>query len=108
MNLYRGFLAILNKDEPHLSAVERYVEVASVLCMREWRRLPPIVSHIHLPILQAAQQIMELQEVCDFDIIFFLNSRTHFLTELGMSNSSRTHTKSNFNSRYEGDSQNLA
>lgn len=63
MNLYRGFLAILNKDEPHLSAVERYVEVASVLCMREWRRLPPIVSHIHLPILQAAQQIMELQEV---------------------------------------------
>lgn len=64
MNLYRGFLAILNKDEPHLSAVERYVEVASVLCMREWRRLPPIVSHIHLPILQAAQQIMELQEAC--------------------------------------------
>lgn len=30
--------------------------------MREWRRLPPIVSHIHLPILQSAQQIMELQE----------------------------------------------
>jgi transformation/transcription domain-associated protein len=30
--------------------------------MREWRRLPHIVSHIHLPLLQAAQQIMELQE----------------------------------------------
>lgn len=72
VNLYRGFLAILNKDEPHLSAVERYVEVASVLCMREWRRLPPIVSHIHLPILQAAQQIMELQEVSDvYSISFF-------------------------------------
>jgi len=30
--------------------------------MREWRRLPRIVSHVHLPLLQAAQQIMELQE----------------------------------------------
>lgn len=62
--MYRGFLAILNKDEQHLKSVERFVEVASVLCMREWRRLPAIVSHIHLPILQSAQQIMELQEAC--------------------------------------------
>lgn len=30
--------------------------------MREWRRIPHIVSHIHLPLLQAAQQIMELQK----------------------------------------------
>lgn len=64
VNLYRGFLAILNQEEQQLSSVERLVEVASVLCMREWRRLPSIVSHIHLPILQAAQQIMELQEAC--------------------------------------------
>lgn len=64
VNLYRGFLAILNSEDQHLSSVERYVEMASALCMREWRRLPPIVSHIHLPILQAAQQIMELQEAC--------------------------------------------
>lgn len=64
VNLYRGYLAILNQDEQHLASVERYVEIASVLCMREWRRLPHIVSHIHLPILQAAQQIMELQEAC--------------------------------------------
>ncbi|XP_058799221.1 transformation/transcription domain-associated protein [Phymastichus coffea] len=62
VNLYRGFLAICHTEEQHLSAVERYVELASGLCMREWRRLPHIVSHIHLPLLQAAQQIMELQE----------------------------------------------
>ena len=30
--------------------------------MREWKRLPRLVSHIHLPLLQAAQQVMELQE----------------------------------------------
>ncbi|XP_046480160.1 transformation/transcription domain-associated protein [Neodiprion pinetum] len=62
VNLYRGFLAICHGEDQHLSAVERYVELASGLCMREWRRLPHIVSHIHLPLLQAAQQIMELQE----------------------------------------------
>ncbi|XP_069681279.1 transformation/transcription domain-associated protein isoform X3 [Periplaneta americana] len=62
MNLYRGFLAICHPEEPHLNAVDRCVELASGLCMREWRRLPHIVSHIHLPLLQAAQQIMELQE----------------------------------------------
>ena len=62
VSLYRGYLAILNQEESqsHLSSVERYVEMASVYCMREWRRLPSIVSHIHLPILQASQQIMEV------------------------------------------------
>lgn len=62
VNLYRGFLAICHNEDQHLNAVERYVELASGLCMREWRRLPHVVSHIHLPLLQAAQQIMELQE----------------------------------------------
>ncbi|KAJ9592433.1 hypothetical protein L9F63_015849, partial [Diploptera punctata] len=62
VNLYRGFLAVSHTEEQHLSVVERYVEISSSLCMREWRRLPHIVSHIHLPLLQAAQQIMELQE----------------------------------------------
>ncbi|GAB1859196.1 Transformation/transcription domain-associated protein [Camponotus japonicus] len=62
INLYRGFLTLCNSEEQHLSIVERYVESASNLCMREWRRLPHIVSHVHQPLLQAAQQIMELQE----------------------------------------------
>ncbi|XP_055697058.1 transcription-associated protein 1 isoform X2 [Phlebotomus papatasi] len=62
VNLYRGFLTILNLEKQRLNSVETYVEMASKLCMREWRRLPHIVSHIHLPILQVAQQIMELQE----------------------------------------------
>lgn len=51
-----------SSEDQHLSTVERYVELASGLCMREWRRLPRIVSHVHQPLLQAAQQIMELQE----------------------------------------------
>ena len=64
INLYRGYLSICHPDDPHLSMVERYVEQASTLCMKEWRRLPHVVSHVHLPYLQAAQQVMELQEAC--------------------------------------------
>ncbi|XP_037947653.1 transcription-associated protein 1 isoform X2 [Teleopsis dalmanni] len=62
INLYKGFLAILYMEERQISNVDRYVEIASGLCMREWRRLPHIVSHMHLQYLQAAQQIMELHE----------------------------------------------
>ncbi|KAH8404548.1 hypothetical protein KR009_006495 [Drosophila setifemur] len=62
LNLYKGYLCILHQDEKQTGNVERYVEIASSLCIREWRRLPNIVSHIHLPYLQASQQIMELHE----------------------------------------------
>lgn len=51
-----------SSEDQHLSTIERYVELASTQCLREWRRLPRIVSHVHQPLLQAAQQIMELQE----------------------------------------------
>lgn len=64
INLYRGYLAICHPEEEHLKLVEKLVEAATVLCIREWKRLPHIVSHIHLPYLQAAQQVMELQEAC--------------------------------------------
>lgn len=64
VELYKGFLSICSpEDAQHGQAnIEKCVEKASASCMREWRRLPHIVSHIHLPYLQAAQQIMELQE----------------------------------------------
>uniref|UniRef100_A0A1A9ZHQ0 PIK-related kinase FAT domain-containing protein n=1 Tax=Glossina pallidipes TaxID=7398 RepID=A0A1A9ZHQ0_GLOPL len=59
VNLYRGFLAILHPEERQLCNVDKYVEIASGLCIREWHRLPHILSHIHL---QAAQQIIEIHE----------------------------------------------
>ena len=98
LHLYRGYLAICNPTEPDVqqlqqmqpqfSNVDRYVDIASTLCIKEWRRLPHIVSHIHLTyrkylfdviwknddttflhdsrfhsiLVQAAQQVMELHE----------------------------------------------
>ncbi|XP_017777683.1 PREDICTED: transformation/transcription domain-associated protein isoform X2 [Nicrophorus vespilloides] len=62
VTLYGGYLLICHPEERNLKLAERYVETASSMCLQEWRRLPYIVSHIHLQYLQAAQQIMELQE----------------------------------------------
>lgn len=56
-DLYKGFLAICHPEDTLLHLVERYVEQASVQCIKEWRKLPHIVSHVHIQLLQAAQQV---------------------------------------------------
>ncbi|CRK92144.1 CLUMA_CG005737, isoform A [Clunio marinus] len=61
LNLYNGYVAVLSQKENPVM-VGKHIELASLACLQEWRRLPNIVSHIHIPILQVAQQIMELQE----------------------------------------------
>nr|XP_018666778.1 transformation/transcription domain-associated protein isoform X1 [Ciona intestinalis]XP_018666779.1 transformation/transcription domain-associated protein isoform X2 [Ciona intestinalis] len=62
VNMYRGFLAICHPEEHQLNLIERMVDLASSQAIKEWKRIPRIVSHIHTPLLQAAQQIIELQE----------------------------------------------
>ena len=52
VNMYRGYLAICHPEEQQLSFIERLVEMASSLAIREWRRLPHVVSHVHTPLLQ--------------------------------------------------------
>ncbi|XP_028263433.1 transformation/transcription domain-associated protein [Parambassis ranga] len=67
VNMHRGYLAICNPEDQQLNFIERLVEMASSLAIREWRRLPHIVSHVHTPLLQAAQQIIELQEAAQIN-----------------------------------------
>ncbi|XP_074476902.1 transformation/transcription domain-associated protein isoform X2 [Sebastes fasciatus] len=67
VNMHRGYLAICHPEEQQLNFIERLVEMASSLAIREWRRLPHIVSHVHTPLLQAAQQIIELQEAAQIN-----------------------------------------
>ncbi|XP_060795703.1 transformation/transcription domain-associated protein isoform X1 [Neoarius graeffei] len=68
VNMHRGYLAICHPEEQQLNFIERLVEMASSLAIREWRRLPHIVSHVHTPLLQAAQQIIELQEAAQINM----------------------------------------
>ena len=52
LNLLRGFLALCYPDEQRLNAVEKLIEAASIQSIKQWRRLPLIVSHAHVPLLQ--------------------------------------------------------
>lgn len=49
--------------------MERHAEAAAAQCLREWRRLPRVVSHAHLPLLRAAQQLMELSEAAQIHTV---------------------------------------
>jgi len=50
--MYKGYIAICHPDEQHLTMVEKLVEMSTTLAIKEWRRLPRIVNHIHTPYLQ--------------------------------------------------------
>ncbi|CAB3995848.1 Transformation transcription domain-associated, partial [Paramuricea clavata] len=64
-DLYRAYIEICHpEDQQHLKMreVEKFVETSSTQAIRLWKRLPNIISHQHIPLLQASQQIVELQE----------------------------------------------
>lgn len=61
VSLYGGYVSLLTQRD-NAAAIGKYIELASNASLQEWRNLPQIVSNIHIPILQMAQQIMELQE----------------------------------------------
>lgn len=52
LNLLRGYLALCYPDEQRLSVVEKLIEAASVQSIKHWRRLPQLISHAHVPLLQ--------------------------------------------------------
>ena len=56
MNNFHDTTSLQHNTTPHIKTF-RYVEHAASLAMREWKRLPRLVSHIHLQLLQAAQQV---------------------------------------------------
>ena len=65
LTLYRGFIAICHPEEQHQhqpALIEKLVETATSQAIRQWRRLPALVSDIHSDLLRTAQQIMELHE----------------------------------------------
>lgn len=62
MHLIRGYLAVCSSEDQNLNIVDRYVDGAQTLCIKEWKRLPSLVSNAHIGVLQATQQVVELQE----------------------------------------------
>lgn len=67
VNMYRGYITICHPEEHHLGMMDRLVELASNQAIKEWRKLPHVVSNIHVPLLQASQQIIELHEAAQIN-----------------------------------------
>ena len=63
LNLLRGFLALCYPDEQRLSAVEKLIEAASIQSIKQWRRLPRVVAHVHVPLLQVHTLYMYMYSV---------------------------------------------
>jgi transformation/transcription domain-associated protein len=68
VHLYRGYLAVCFSEDQNLPLVERFVESAQSLCIKEWKRLPQLVAPVHVPLLQAAQQVIKETNVFTYKI----------------------------------------
>lgn len=62
MALYRGYYCVGSGEDQHANNLDKIIEQANQRLIQEWRRQPKILSQSHAPLLQAAQQVMELQE----------------------------------------------
>lgn len=66
--LYKGYCYLMDgsgggiRDENHIALSDRMSDAAATFSIKEWRKLPPVVSHSHIHLLQAAQLIQELNE----------------------------------------------
>ncbi|KAF7489783.1 Transformation/transcription domain-associated protein [Sarcoptes scabiei] len=69
--LYKGYNAICNLNNRDFALAERMIEFSSQFLVKEWRRLPHIVSSAHITILQGAHQVIELQEALNVHQILF-------------------------------------
>ena len=79
VNLYRGYIAICHPEDLHLNMIERLVEVSSTLAIKEWRRLPAIVSHIHVGLLQV-QSFLDYTHKVLKDTVYHLLSLMHTIS----------------------------
>uniref|UniRef100_A0A915HPX3 PIK-related kinase FAT domain-containing protein n=1 Tax=Romanomermis culicivorax TaxID=13658 RepID=A0A915HPX3_ROMCU len=62
LQLYRGYYTLCSGEDGQSWSIEKCVEATSNNQIKEWRKLPKIVSKSHCQLLQAAQQVVELSE----------------------------------------------
>ena len=54
MEFAKAYHMIATSEEVNVQLVEKIYEDATALALREWRSLPDIVSHSHIPILEVS------------------------------------------------------
>ena len=91
LSLYQSYYLVCNPDDHHnmmlanltggfssSSIVEAKVERLIHMVVKEWRRLPKLLSPAHVNLLQLSQQIVELQEA------FQIQNGLYSLTQLNL------------------------
>ena len=68
---YKGYNYICSSKHRELDQVQKCVDNASRILIQEWRRLPHIVSAVHVDYLHAAHQVMELNEAGQLHLAVF-------------------------------------
>ncbi|VDP11443.1 unnamed protein product [Soboliphyme baturini] len=82
-NLYRGYLYMYSPEDQQSGSINVVVDLCNKQLIKEWRRLPPVVSISHMPILQASQLVVELQEAASLLTAFTSNgSQRNFANDL--------------------------
>ncbi|XP_043460946.1 transformation/transcription domain-associated protein-like [Leptopilina heterotoma] len=61
IELYRGYLST-NGEEKNLPLIDEHISNATKQCIREWKKLPRLISRSHFSLLQAAEKIADLRD----------------------------------------------
>jgi len=62
LKIAQMYLTIAGSEEQNVAGIEKSCSEAVQLALKAWASLPTIVSHSHVPILEAAQRLVELRE----------------------------------------------
>lgn len=72
LHLYKGYNYICNReDHSDIGLVDESFHMATSYCIQTWKKLPHIVTNAHVPLLQAAQQLLELNEARSLHLSIF-------------------------------------
>lgn len=63
--LAKAYMSIATADEVDIKNIEKVCMEGTQLALKTWAELPTAVSQSHIPILEAAQRFVELQESAD-------------------------------------------
>lgn len=76
LHLYKGYNYICNhEDVSALQLVDESFHLATSYCIQTWKKLPHIITNAHIPLLQAAQQLLELNEAKSLHLSLYGASR---------------------------------
>ena len=76
LHVSRVYAALVASEEPNRPYIDKVCMEAAILALRQWKMLPDRVANAHLPLLEGAHRLVEMQEALEL-ICFANESRLH-------------------------------